>query len=117
MLVYGFALNSTSYEKSIQTYLSWYEGDGAGNLILIQRQLIYNMVFPATGENTTLSNIAGFPISGCIQGFVSKGNDVYLVPEYVVNNGKTSIIMSFNKEASERYGWKYEYTSTGFYVY
>ena len=117
MLVAGFSLNSTSYEKSIQTYLSWYEGDGVGNLTLIQRQLIYNMVFPASGENTTLSNIAGFPISGCIQGFVSKGNDVYIVPEYVLNNGKASILMNFNKEARETYGWKYSFTSTGFYVY
>ena len=110
----GFSAQSASWQKSLQTYLSWYESDG-NSLRLIQRQLIYNFVFPDSAQSTTYKPISGYPISGTLQGFVAKGNSIYLVPEFILNAGR-DVTITMNK-LSETFCWEYVLTSPGMNIY
>ena len=109
--------NKGSWEKTLQLYYSWYEVDSANSFILINKNMVYDLIFAATGYKTNTSAIGGYPVVGYVLGFVNKGNSLYFSAEFIYNAHNDSNVLTFNKITNTNYTWHYNLVIDNFCIY
>lgn len=112
-------LQMGSWEKSLTTRLSWYIGKNNTpdrNRMIQSNQIFLFQFVSAGGATASVLDISGFPFQYTLLGFVSKGDQLFMTPEWWAN-GFGTVNVHIESNTNDQYKWQYYFNTDGAYVY